>query len=45
MRKLTRQEEELAKARARKAGRPYPNPVDIAAINRMRDTRTGRRGR
>lgn len=34
---LTRKEQMQAKARARAAGRPYPNLVDNAAVARKKD--------
>jgi hypothetical protein len=34
---LTRKEQQLAKAKARAAGRPYPNLVDNAAVARAKD--------
>lgn len=36
MPKLSRKEETLAKARAEKFGRPYPNPIDVNAVVRRR---------
>lgn len=33
---LTPAQKSAAKARARKAGRPYPNPVDNAAVRRRK---------
>ena len=36
MPKLSRKEEEIAKQRAKKAGRPYPNPIDVSAVVRAR---------
>jgi hypothetical protein len=38
MPKLSKQEELLAKARAEKFGRPYPNPVDVSAVVKRRST-------
>lgn len=45
-RKLNPSEEEMARRRAARAGRPYPNPVDVNAVIRLREPRTrrGRRG-
>ena len=36
MPKLSRKEEQIAKARAQKFGRPYPNPIDVSAVVRSR---------
>jgi hypothetical protein len=46
MPRLSRKEETLAKARAEKSGRPYPNPIDVNAVVRLRVPRLGgvRRG-
>jgi hypothetical protein len=46
MPRLSKQEETLAKARAEKFGRPYPNPIDVSTIVRRRgtDARGVRRG-
>ena len=48
MPKLTGREEDIARSRARAAGRPYPNPIDVSAVVRMRQLREqqsgGRRG-
>ena len=46
MPKLSKQEEQIAKQRAQKAGRPYPNPIDVNAVVRLRPSRPGgvRRG-
>jgi hypothetical protein len=33
---LTAKQKSVAKARAKKAGRPYPNLVDNAAVKRMK---------
>jgi hypothetical protein len=41
MPKLSKQEEEIAKARAQKSGRPYPNPIDVTAVARRRVFNTG----
>lgn len=43
MRRLRGREEDIAKSRARAAGRPYPNPVDVSAVLRMRELRDRRR--
>ena len=39
MPKLTGREEDIARSRARAAGRPYPNPIDVSAVIRMRTLR------
>lgn len=44
MPKLVGREEEIARSRARAAGRPYPNPIDVSAVVRMRQLREQRRG-
>ena len=36
MPKLSRKEEALAKQRAQRSGRPYPNPIDVTAVVRLR---------
>ena len=44
MPKLSRKEETLAKTRAEKSGRPYPNPIDVNAVVRLRGRKPVRRG-
>jgi len=36
MPKLSRKEETLARSRAEKFGRPYPNPIDVSAVVKRR---------
>lgn len=36
MPKLSRKEEDLARKRAKKFGRPYPNPIDVNSIVRLK---------
>jgi hypothetical protein len=45
MPKLTGREEDIARSRARAAGRPYPNPIDVSAVVRMRQLRDDDRKR
>jgi hypothetical protein len=42
MPRLSKQEEQIAKRRAEKFGRPYPNPIDITALVRLRPERRRR---
>lgn len=44
MPKLVGREEEIARSRARAANRPYPNPIDVGAVLRMRQLREQRNG-
>ena len=45
MPRLRGREEDIARSRARAAGRPYPNPIDVSAVIRMRQLRDQRGGR
>jgi hypothetical protein len=41
MPKLTKKQQGLARARAQKFGRPFPNPIDVGAVVRRRGSGTG----